>query len=1074
MRPLPHGHPRAPAVTQGQGQEQGQGQGQQHVRVDRDGLQPGLHQLQRPGPSLGLEGPGAMHATPAGFAYPWPMPITVAQGPAPGRLQEPDKAAGPGFAGAAPMMHPMHPTGEPPLKNTVHQLAGRPAATAALDDASASIAAGIARATADSPEGLGPRAPPSLSEPRLGGGQPVSETDDRATAGTSASAGAGATTASTPAAHAAALHPSINQNQAAVVAGGAFMTHPMTHPMTQSMPQYMPRSITVGPHQGYDSAGLAPGTAPTAYRAEQPFEWSQVRAEVPMFREFGLAGTVAASQHLMNAGFTAQPQHRHGTVTAQPQHSHSTLLMNAGFASSGLGQAVGPNAQRPPSETPAHLNLNLASKQLRGGGGLDPSRSATPSGPSPHGPHRGQPPLPAQQKQPDRHGVPAGDAAPCAVFDPISNTVTVTAGFTTFATLRASVPELSAVTVAELIMINGHAIGADGMHELDIGTVLRLPHPPSRPRGWPGAPPPPPVPEWITTYTIQDRLSIAQVHTAVPELQNFSLADLVACNMRLRTRIQLGGIHDWQNHPLDPGTVLQIPGTATKAHFFQVNAAWPRTLVDIIVTTPAFKGYSLDQVCDANAVVLWNLKLSHGIDWAGALPDGTILAVPREAPAAVAAAEADDDDALTPAETETLGKIAGRSKTWTFGDICRLVKAMKAHPDLHPSGAFKDWDAIFRTSGITAKTKVQAIKFHSNFKQARGPILEYLRQTSGGSVPGDGRERDGEGLIAEREGGGNGSLSDVEIDSDDDDDGDDAAPAERPATDLSAELAALAHWELRGINGVARSEKSWSLDQIATYYTCCKLHGVGSVDLMHQHLRGTKSREQIRRYSSDWSTKAGTILQYVESYRPGGLRSAKGTHATSLANCEKIGGFAFAEFAKSVQEEPVKMALDEDRSALTESEQLGLLAISANAKTWNHKQLTCYYRGLKHHGKKFPGNFAAVAQVIAQEIPGKSSSDVLKYFHNWNRSKPPMEEWLQNFKATQKQASSVSTGTKRVQNAADPVPAAGPVGPLNMAELSPSERAGLEDIAQRSSKWSLLDIVIFYTVSAIPTPHRVH
>ena len=59
--------------------------------------------------------------------------------------------------------------------------------------------------------------------------------------------------------------------------------------------------------------------------------------------------------------------------------------------------------------------------------------------------------------------------------------------------------------------------------------------------------------------------------------------------------MQQGGIHDWLNHPLFPGTVLQIPSPAAKSHFFQVRA-WPRRLIDIIVAVPAFKGYSLDQV----------------------------------------------------------------------------------------------------------------------------------------------------------------------------------------------------------------------------------------------------------------------------------------------------------------------------------------------------------------------------------------------------------------------------------------------------------------------------------------------
>ena len=253
-------------------------------------------------------------------------------------------------------------------------------------------------------------------------------------------------------------------------------------------------------------------------------------------------------------------------------------------------------------------------------------------------------------------------------------------------------------------------------------------------------------------------------------------------------------------------------------------------------------------------------------------------------------------------------------------------------------------------------------------------------------------------------------------------DGDEEA-VDRPSTDLSAELAALEHWELNAINEVSRSERSWSLDQIATYYTCCKLHGVGSVDSMYQHLGGTKSKDQIRRYSSDWTAKAGTILRHVDSYRPGGPRPAeparmpKTTRAASPAHVEKIGDFAFAEFAEPVQEEPFRMALDDDQVAepfaLTESEQLGLLAISASAKTWNTEQITCYYRGLKLHGPDF--------QAISREVPGKSLSDAVNYFHNWNRNKPPMQEYLQNFKATQSHACmharSAFTGARHPQNA---------------------------------------------------------
>ena len=184
------------------------------------------------------------------------------------------------------------------------------------------------------------------------------------------------------------------------------------------------------------------------------------------------------------------------------------------------------------------------------------------------------------------------------------------------------------------------------------------------------------------------------------------------------------------------------------------------------------------------------------------MASGTILAVPREPPAAIAAAEAAEEppsttamdegtvrvgqesrghdagngdgdgtaedgrhrmtapverpfssprsDGLTPAEAAAIREIAGRSKAWSYADICRLVKALKKH-HCHGSGSTgstqRDWDAIYSTSGLTTKTKVQAIKFNSNFKQCHGPILQYLQQPRFAAQAADGWERDGEDIV---------------------------------------------------------------------------------------------------------------------------------------------------------------------------------------------------------------------------------------------------------------------------------------------------------------------------------------
>ena len=251
-----------------------------------------------------------------------------------------------------------------------------------------------------------------------------------------------------------------------------------------------------------------------------------------------------------------------------------------------------------------------------------------------------------------------------------------------------------------------------------------------------------------------------------------------------------------------------------------------------------------------------------------------------------------------------------------------------------------------------------------------------------------------------------------------------------PGTPGSATVrSALTATERAGLASIASKAKSWSAEQLTSYYKALKAFGV-DFDLVCKEVAG-KNAFDCKTYYHNWNRRYAPIEEWLRDFnKPPTLSDRERAMATKSkflndAATKTIAVPALDQLSPSEQARPSELDTVTVRVELSESEQLGLRELAAHPNmSWSYDELVTYYGSLQTYGPDF--------DKITEAMAGsKTRKQVTNWHHRWNQKYgKTMVEWLSTFKAPN--------------------------------YLSATEIAGLADIARRAKSWSHDQITQYY------------